>query len=234
MNETSNGTVLVLGVGPGLGAALVRRFRAAGYGVAAASRRRDQLAALFGDDDGVRTYRCDATDGAAVAALVEQVERELGPLEVAIANSAGWKVESFLDLAAADFTEIWRQGCLGAFHLGQQAARRMVPRGRGTILFTGSAAQMRAGVGFVALGVAKSGLRALTQAMGRELAGKGIHVAHMVLDGPIDSERTRARYADAGRLLDPAGLAEAYYFVHTQTRAAWTNEIDLRTSADWP
>jgi NAD(P)-dependent dehydrogenase (short-subunit alcohol dehydrogenase family) len=110
----------------------------------------------------------------------------------------------------------------------------MVPRGRGTILFTGSAAQMRAGVGFAALGVAKSGLRALTQAMGRELAGKGIHVAHMVLDGPIDSERTRARYADAGRLLDPAGLAEAYYFVHTQTRAAWTNEIDLRTSADWP
>lgn len=77
-------------------------------------------------------------------------------------------------------------------------------------------------------------MRALTQAMGRELAGKGIHVAHMVLDGPIDSERTRARYPDGGRLLDPAGLAEAYYFVHTQARAAWTNEIDLRTFADWP
>ncbi len=234
MSETSNGAALVLGVGPGLGAALVRRFRAAGYGVAAASRHGDKLAELFADDAGVRTYECDATDGAAVGALVEQVERALGPLDVAIANSAGWKVESFLDLPAADFAEIWRQGCLGAFHLGQEAARRMVQRGSGTILFTGSAAQMRAGVGFAALTVAKSGLRALTQAMGRELGPKGIHVAHMVLDGPIDSERTRARGGDPGRLLDPAGLAEAYYFVHTQKRAAWTNEIDLRTSVDWP
>jgi NAD(P)-dependent dehydrogenase (short-subunit alcohol dehydrogenase family) len=230
----SEGTVLVLGVGPGLGAALVRRFRAAGHPVAAASRNPDKLAGIFGDDAGVRTYRCDATDGAAVTALVETVEREMGPLEVAIANSAGWKVEGFLDLAAGDFTEIWRQGCLGAFHLGQAAARSMAPRGRGTIMFTGSAAQMRAGVGFAALAVAKSGLRVLTQAMGRELAPKGIHVAHMVLDGPIDSERTRSRYADAGRLLDPEGLAEAYYFVHSQPRAAWSNEIDLRTSADWP
>jgi NAD(P)-dependent dehydrogenase (short-subunit alcohol dehydrogenase family) len=234
MTETSNGTALVLGVGPGLGAALVRRFRAAGYGVAAASRQRDKLAGLFGDDAGVRTYQCDATDGASVAELVLQVERELGPLDIAIGNSAGWKVESFLGLPAADFTEIWRQGCLGAFHLGQEAARRMAMRGHGTILFTGSAAQLRAGVGFAALAVAQSGLRARTQAMARELAPKGIHVAHMVLDGPIDSERTRARVADPGRLLDPTGLAEAYYFVHTQTRAAWTNEIDLRTAADWP
>jgi NAD(P)-dependent dehydrogenase (short-subunit alcohol dehydrogenase family) len=230
----SEGTVLVLGVGPGLGAALVRRFRAAGYSVAAAARQQEKLVGMFGDDAGVRTYRCDATDGAAVTALVETVEREMGPLEVAIANSAGWKVEGFLDLSAGDFTEIWRQGCLGAFHLGQAAARSMVTRGRGTIIFTGSAAQMRAGVGFAALAVAKSGLRALTQAMGRELAARGIHVAHMVLDGPIDSERTRQRYADAGRLLDPQGLAEAYYFVHRQPRAAWSNEIDLRTSADWP
>ncbi|MDB5405595.1 MAG: short-chain dehydrogenase [Rhodospirillales bacterium] len=234
MTETRNGTALVLGVGPGLGAALVRRFRAAGYAVAAASRQRDKVAGIFGDDSGVRAYQCDATDGAAVAALVEAVERELGPLAVAIANSAGWRVDPFLDLSAADFTEIWRQGCLGAFHLGQEAARRMVPRGRGTILFTGSAAQMRAGVGFAALAVAKSGLRALSQAMGRELAPKGIHVAHMVLDGPIDSERTRVRVADAARLLDPAGLAEAYYFVHCQKPAAWTNEMDLRTAADWP
>jgi NAD(P)-dependent dehydrogenase (short-subunit alcohol dehydrogenase family) len=233
MTETSNGTALVLGVGPGLGAALVRRFRAAGYGVAAASRQADKLAALVGEDAGVRSYACDATDGAAVAALVEQVERELGPLTVAIANSAGWKVESILALAAADFTEVWRQGCLGAFHLGQAAARRMVERGHGTILFTGSAAQLRAPANFAALGVAKSGLRALALAMAHELGSKGIHVAHMVIDGPIDSERTRGR-ADRDRLIDPAGLAEAYYFVHSQTRAAWTNEIDLRTSADWP
>jgi NAD(P)-dependent dehydrogenase (short-subunit alcohol dehydrogenase family) len=234
MTETSKGIVLVLGVGPGLGAALVRRFRAGGYSVAAASRQPDKLGGLFAGDPGIRTYRCDATDGAAVAALVEQVEREMGPLEVAIANSAGWKVESFLELPAADFTEIWRQGCLSAFHLGQEAAKRMVQRGHGTILFTGSAAQMRAASGFAGLAVAKTGLRALSQAMARELGPKGIHVAHMVVDGPIDSERTRARGGDPARLLDPAGLAEAYYFVHTQTRAAWTNEMDLRTAADWP
>lgn len=230
----SSPTAVILGVGPGLGAALVRRFRVAGLTVAAAARDAGRLAARFAGDDGVRSIACEATDEAAVARLFAAAEAEFGPADLAIYNAAAYKLAPFLDLTAADFADVWRISCLGAFHFGQQAAQRMVARGAGTILFTGSAAQMRAGASYAALAPAKSGLRALVQAMGRELAPKGIHVGHVVIDGPIASERTRAGVTDHARLLDPAAIADAYHFLYRQPRAAWTNEIDLRTFRDWP
>ncbi|HEY8580577.1 MAG TPA: SDR family NAD(P)-dependent oxidoreductase [Beijerinckiaceae bacterium] len=230
----SGGSAIIQGVGPGLGAALVRRFRAEGLRVAAVARDRAKLEALFGDDAGVTCYGADATNGEAVGEIVAQTERDLGPLAVAVANSAAWKVAPFLDLSEADLEAVWRQGVLPAFHLAQHAARAMAPRGAGTLLFTGSAAQMRAPAGFAALGVAKSGLRALAQALAREMGPRGLHVAHVVIDGPIDSPRTRAAYTNHDKLIDPAGIAEVYALLHRQPRAAWTNEIDVRTFSEYP
>ncbi|MBN9080933.1 MAG: hypothetical protein BGP04_21900 [Rhizobiales bacterium 62-17] len=226
-------TALILGVGAGLGASLVRRFRAGGLRVAAAARNGERLAGLFPGDDHISCHQVDATDGAAVAALVDKVERESGPVEVAIANSAAWKIAPVIDLSAEEFTAIWQAGCLPAFHLTKAVAKGMIARGRGTILFTGSAAQMRAGAGFGAMAVAKSGLRAFSQAAARDLGPKGLHVAHIAIDGPIDSARTRAANGDHSRLVAPDGIAEAYYQLHVQPRAAWSNEIDVRTFAEW-
>ncbi|MDF2119870.1 SDR family NAD(P)-dependent oxidoreductase [Roseiarcaceae bacterium H3SJ34-1] len=227
-------TAFILGVGPGLGASLVRAFRADGLKVVAAARSVDKLRTLFASDPDVVCYSVDALDGAAVAAAVGKAEREIGPLELAIANPAAWKIAPVIDITEADFTSVWKAGCMPAFHLTQAAAKAMLPRGRGTILYTGSAAQMRAGVGFGAMAVAKSGLRAFSQAAARELGPKGLHVAHVVIDGPIDSERTRASNADHDRLIDPAGIAEAYRYLHNQKRSAWTNELDVRTFSEWP
>ncbi|MDH7797647.1 MULTISPECIES: SDR family NAD(P)-dependent oxidoreductase [unclassified Beijerinckia] len=226
-------TALVLGVGAGLGASLVRRFRAGGLRVAAAARNSERLATLFAGDTLVSCHGVDATDGAAVAALVEKVERESGPIEVAIANSAAWKIAAVTDLTAEEFTAVWQAGCLPAFHMTKAVAKSMIARGRGTLLFTGSAAQMRAGAGYGAMAVAKSGLRAFSQAAARDLGPKGIHVAHIAIDGPIDSARTRAANSDHNRLVAPDGIAEAYYQLHVQPRAAWSNEIDVRTFAEW-
>lgn len=226
-------TALILGVGAGLGASLVRRFRSGGLRVAAAARNGERLAKLFAGDDHVSCHALDATDGAAVAALAEKVERDSGPIEVAVANSAAWKVAPIVDLTSEDFTAIWQAGCLPAFHLTKAVVKGMTGRGRGTILFTGSAAQMRASAGFGAMAVAKSGLRAFSQAAARELGPKGLHVAHIAIDGPIDSARTRAANTDHNRLVAPDGIAEAYYQLYMQPRAAWSNEIDVRTFTEW-
>lgn len=230
----TNGSAMIQGVGPGLGAALVRRFRRDGLKVAAVARNRDRLQEAFKDDPGVTCFGADATDGAAMTDVVARIEDEIGPLEVAVANSAAWKIAPFLEFAQSDFEEIWRQGCLPAFHVAQAAARPMIARGRGTILFTGSAGQLRAGPGFSAMAVAKHGLRGMAHALAREMGPKGVHVAHIVVDGPIDSARTRAAYSDHDKLIDPAGIADLYAMLHAQPRHAWSNEIDLRTFADWP
>ena len=117
---------------------------------------------------------------------------------------------------------------LSAFNLAQNAARVMLPRGRGTIAFTGSAAQMRAPSGFAAMAVAKSGLRAFAQSIARELGPKGIHVGHVIVDGAIDSERTRASIPDDDRRIDPDAIADAFHALYMQPRNGWTNEIDIR------
>lgn len=229
----SGNSAIILGVGPGLGAALVRRFRKHGLSVAAVARNRDKLEQLFADDDGVTAIGADATDDKAVAEAVAQAEKDIGPIEVAVANGAAFKIVKLLDTSAEDFENMWRQGCLAAFHLARHAGKAMAGRGKGSLLFTGSTNQMRAGPGFAAMAVAKSGLRALTHAAARELGPMGIHVAHVMVDGPIDSERTRASNSDHNKLIDPAGIAEAFHFLHTQPRAAWSNELDLRTFSEW-
>ena len=222
-------TALIVGAGPGLGAALARRFKAAGMAVAVARRNADVAAALAEEVDG-RAFACDATDAAAVAALFDQVEAALGPLELVVFNAGAFRPGGVLEISARDFEACWRVGCLGGFLVGQRAARTMAERGRGTIIFTGATASLRGSANFANLAVGKFGLRALAQSFARELGPKGVHVAHVIIDGQIRSER----YAELAKdrppdgLLDPAAIAEAYHGLHAQHRSAWTHELDLR------
>lgn len=220
---------LVVGVGPGLGTALVRRFAAGGLRVAIAARRPDNLRDLAAET-GSRAFACDATDESSVARLFEAVSRELGPVEVAIYNAGAFSPGSILEIDVAEFERCWRIGCLGGFLVGRHAARAMVEAGRGTILFTGATASLRGSARFANLAVGKFGLRALAHSMARELGAKGVHVAHVVIDGQILSERysqlAKERPADA--LLDPAAIAETYWQIHRQPPSAWTLELDLR------
>lgn len=220
---------LIVGVGPGLGAALARRFAKGGLAVAVAARRVDALSELAREIGG-RAYACDATEEDSVGQLFTAVERDLGRPTVVVYNAGAFSPGSVLEINAAEFERCWRALCLGGFLVGQRAARGMVEAGRGTILLTGATASVRGGARFANLAVGKFGLRALAQSMARELGPKGVHVAHIVIDGQIRSERyaelEKQRPADG--LLDPDAIAEAYWHLHMQTRSAWTLEIDLR------
>jgi NAD(P)-dependent dehydrogenase (short-subunit alcohol dehydrogenase family) len=225
-------TAVIVGVGPGLGLALVKVFARADMAVAMAARDEQRLAALETEDlgDRVRAYPCDSTDPAAVTALFEQAAADLGEPDVVVYNAGAFRPGGVLDIAAEEFERCWKVGCLGGFLVGQAAARRMVPRGRGTILFTGATAALRGSAKFANLAVPKFGLRALAQSMARELGPQGIHVAHIVIDGQIESERSRHLLEERGpdSLLAPDDIAETYLHLHRQARSAWTQELDLR------
>ena len=220
---------LVVGAGPGLGSALARRFAESGMAVAVARRKTDQLTDLAKDIGG-RAYACDATDPGQVDVLFDDVARDLGPPDLVAFNAGAFQRGGILEITPEDFERCWRIGCMGGFLVGQAAARRMVPAGQGTIIFTGATAALRGSAGFANLAVPKFGLRALAQSMARELGPQGIHVAHVIIDGQIESERpgysAQERGADA--VLAPAAIAEAYYQLHLQQRSAWTQELDLR------
>jgi len=223
-------SVVVVGVGPGLGAALVRAFANEGYTVFAAARSASTLPPLDGvGKGGVVPIDCDATAEADVERVFESASKA-GALEVAIFNAGAFVRSSILETKAAEFERCWRVGCFAGFLVGQTAARRMVEHGRGTILFTGATASLRGGAGFVNLASPKFGLRAVAQSMARELGPKGIHVAHVIIDGQIHSERYAHLAGERGpdSLLEPDAIAAQYVALHRQHRSAWTHEIDLR------
>lgn len=223
---------VVVGVGPGLGFALARRFARAGMKVAMAARAKDHLERLLEREPlaDARAYPCDTTDQTAVKQLFALVDQDLGDPDLVVYNAGAFEPGSVLEIAPADFERCWRVGCYGGFLVGQQAARRMVERGRGTIVFTGATAALRGAARFANLAVPKFGLRALAQSMARELGPKGVHVGHVIIDGQILSERYEHLEAERGpdSLLKPDAIAETYYQLHLQQRSAWTFELDLR------
>ena len=227
---SADGSVVVAGVGPGLGIAVATRFAREGYRVAMLARSQDRLTALAAHaPDRLVAMPCDVTDPAQVSAALEETESRLGPLECAVFNAGAYRRGSILDIAPDDFEYCWRVGAFAGFLIGQAAARRMVPRGSGTILFTGATASLRGGANFANLASPKFALRAIAQSMARELGPRGIHVAHVVIDGQIGgtaSGEGDARLPD-GRLA-PDAIAEVYLDLHRQHRSAWTQEIDLR------
>jgi NAD(P)-dependent dehydrogenase (short-subunit alcohol dehydrogenase family) len=229
---------LVVGAGDALGGAIARRFAREGYLACVARRTADKLADLvvsIEKSGGAATaYGCDARREDQVVALFEQIEKEHGPIEVLAHNIGGNVRESILDATAQKFFKTWEMACMAGFLTGREAARRMVPRGHGTILFTGATASLRGGVGFAGFSAGKAGLRMVAQSMARELGPKGIHVGHVVVDGAIDTafirENFPARYALKERegILDPDHIADIYWMLHAQPRDAWSFEIDVR------
>jgi NAD(P)-dependent dehydrogenase (short-subunit alcohol dehydrogenase family) len=215
---------VVVGVGPGLGLALVRRFAAGGMAVAAAARDEDRLAALVGPA-GAHAYGCDASSEQAVEHLFERVTRELGPPALVVFNAGAYLPKTVVETTPEEFERCWRILCFGGFLVGRAAAGGMIERGQGTILFTGATAALRGGARFVNLAVGKFGLRALAQSLARELGPRGVHVAHIVVDGQIGA-------AGDDRMLRPEAIAEAYWQLHVQPRSAWTQELDLRPWAE--
>lgn len=235
----ARGTAIVVGVGPGLGAALGRRFANGRMNVALAARKKAHIqdfAKELNRFAGIkaRAYACDAGKPKDVAALFDKVSSDLGDPELVVYNAGAFVRASVLDIAPEDFERCWRVGCYGGFLVGQAAARRMVANGKGTIIFTGATASLRGGANFVNLASPKSGLRAVAQSMARELGPRNVHVAHVVIDGQILSDRYRHLLGERGpeSLLDPDAIAETYYQLHHQTRSAWTHELDLRPWAE--
>jgi NAD(P)-dependent dehydrogenase (short-subunit alcohol dehydrogenase family) len=227
--HVSNETAVVVGVGPGLGAALVNSFAREGYTVFAAARGESASREAAPAEARVVHVKCDATQPAQVEELISNAERA-GPLRVAVFNAGTFQRGSVVDTDPAEFERCWRVGCFGGFLVGRAAAKVMLKRGAGTILFTGATASLRGGAGFVNLASPKFALRAVTQSLARELGPKGIHVAHVLIDGQIHSPRYAQLLDERGpdSLLEPDAIASAYLALHRQPRSAWTQELDLR------
>ena len=232
--------VLVIGAGDATGGAIARRFAREGYRAVVTRRARhldrlEGLARRIRDEGGVaHAFGVDAREEDEMAPFVERVEREIGPIAVAVYNIGANVRFPIVETTARVFRKVWEMACFGGFLLGREAARHMIPRGRGTILFTGATASVRGGPGYSAFAAGKHGLRAVAQSMARELGPKNIHVAHVVIDGAIDTafiaDMFPERYAlkDRDGILDPEAIAEHYWRLHTQPRNAWTHELDLR------
>ncbi|HSY28819.1 MAG TPA: SDR family oxidoreductase [Burkholderiaceae bacterium] len=235
---TTRQAALVIGAGDATGGAIAKRFAKGGLIACATRRTADKLQPLIDEiqqaGGQARGFASDARKEEEVVQLVEEIERDVAPIEVMVFNIGANVPCSILDETARKYFKIWEMACFGGFLVGREVAKRMVTRGHGTIIFTGATAGMRGSANFAAFAGAKHALRALAQSMARELGPRGIHVAHVVVDGAIDTEFIREnfpeRYAtkEQDGILNPDHIAENYWHLHTQARDAWTHELDLR------
>ena len=235
----ANGKVaLVIGAGDATGGAIARRFAREGFTACVTRRNADKLAPLVAriESEGgkARAFGSDARKEEQMVSLVDTIEREVGAIEVAAFNIGANVRFPIRETTARVYFKVWEMACFAGFLMGREVAKAMVPRGRGTILFTGATATVRGGAGFSAFSGAKHGLRALAQSMARELGPLGVHVAHVVIHGAIDTEFIRGNFPeryglkDRDGILNPDAIAEAYWQLHLQPRSAWTHELDLR------
>lgn len=229
---------LVVGAGDATGGAIARRFAREGFTACVTRRTEEALAPLV---DGIREqggqargFGCDARDEDQMVELFNVIEEEVGQLEVVVFNIGANVYFPIRETSARVYRKVWEMAAFSGFLTGREAARVMVPRGHGTLLFTGATASLRGSSGFSAFAGAKFALRALSQSLARELGPEGIHVAHPVIDGAIDTAFIRdnfpQRYAlkDRDGILNPEHIADAYWMLHQQPRDAWTHELDLR------
>jgi NAD(P)-dependent dehydrogenase (short-subunit alcohol dehydrogenase family) len=240
--DTPKPVALVIGAGDATGGAIACRFAREGYAACVTRRHLDKLQPLIeqikaagGQAHG---FASDARKEEEVIALVDQIESSVGPIEVLVFNIGANAPSSVLDETARKYFKIWEMACFGGFLNAREVAKRMVAREgdghKGTIIFTGATASLRGSANFAAFAGAKHALRALAQSMARELGPRGIHVAHVVVDGAIDTQFIRdtfpQRYAlkDQDGILNPDHIADNYWMLHRQPRDAWTHELDLR------
>ena len=233
---------LVIGAGDATGGAIARRFAREGYVACVTRRSLDKLQPLVdrirADGGQAHGFASDARKEEEVVALIEQIESTIGPIEVMVFNIGANVPSSILDQSAQKYFKIWEMACFSGFLNAREVAKRMVTRAaadrKQTIVFTGATASLRGASGFAAFAGAKHALRALAQSMARELGPRGIHVAHVVVDGAIDTEFIRTtfpeRYALKAQdgIVNPEHIADSYWMLHQQPRDAWTHELDLR------
>jgi hypothetical protein len=240
--EKRNTTCAVIGAGDFIGSAIARRFAREGYAVFAGRRTADKLQKLKAEIE-AEGGECigrglDARKEEDITTFLDEADRH-APLEVCVFNPGANVNFPILETTERVFRKVWEMACYGGFLTGREAARRMLPHGKGTILFTGATASLRGGIGYSAFASAKFGLRAVAQSMARELGPKNIHVAHLIIDAGVDTafvrERIRQRGGDEAveklepdQLMDPESVANAYWYLHTQPRDGWTFELDLR------
>jgi len=229
----------ILGVGPGLGAAVAKRFAREGFAVGLLARSEEGMSEvreeIGGAEDGVAlAVAADATDAASLARAFERVRSELGDPEVFVYNAGAFRTGGILELTPEDFDGCFRANCSGAFYGARQVLPAMVEGGSGTIILTGATASLRGSAGFAALSTGKFGLRALAQSMAREFGPQGVHVAHVIVDGQINTPRLRESQPDReeGTALSPDAIAETYWRLHAQDPTAWTLELDLRPAVE--
>ena len=225
-------------MGPGLGAAIAGRFAREGYAVALMARSEQSLSEAREEIEGAGgealAVTVDATDAASVARAFDMVRGSLGNPEVFVYNAGAFKMGGILELTPEDFDRCWKANCAGAFYAAQSVLPAMLERGSGTVILTGATAALRGSARFSALAVGKFGLRALAQSMAREFGPRGIHVAHVVIDGQIDIQRVREMSSEREEhtMLSPNAIAETYWNLHTQNPTAWTLELDLRPAVE--
>jgi len=237
-----NATAAVIGAGDYIGSAIAKKFASEGYTVFAGRRTADKLAQLKTDIESggghCEARALDARKEEDVTAFLNEADAH-APLEVCVFNPGANVNFPILETTERVFRKVWEMACYGGFLTGREAARLMLARGRGTILFTGATASLRGGKGYAAFASAKFGLRAVAQSMARELGPQNVHVAHLIIDAGVDTafvkDRIRARGGEAAvaaiepdQLMNPESIADAYWYLHTQKRDAWTFELDVR------
>ena len=234
-----NGKVAtVVGVGPGLGAAVAHRFVREGFAVALLARKEESVSDVrqeIQDAGGTALpVTADAADPSSMEEAFGRVQSELGDPEVLVYNAGAFQMGGVMELTPEQFDACFKANCAGAFYAAQQVLPAMLEAGRGTVLLTGATASMRGSARFSALAVGKFGLRALGQSMARELGPQGVHVAHVIIDGQISTPRTREMSPDReeSTMLSPDAIAETYWQLHAQDRTTWTLELDLRPSVE--
>ncbi|MGZ5989466.1 MAG: SDR family NAD(P)-dependent oxidoreductase [Rhizomicrobium sp.] len=244
--QKRNATAAVIGAGDFIGSAIAKKFAAEGYTVFAGRRTADKLAALKTDIESgggkCEARALDARNEEQITAFLKEADAH-APLEVFVFNPGANVNFPILETTERVFRKVWEMACYGGFLTGREAARLMLSRGKGTILFTGATASLRGGKGYAAFASAKFGLRAVAQSMARELGPQNIHVAHLIIDAGVDTafvrDRIKARGGDAAlanlqpdQLMNPDSIARAYWYLHTQERDAWTFELDVRPYAE--
>jgi NAD(P)-dependent dehydrogenase (short-subunit alcohol dehydrogenase family) len=229
---------LVVGAGDATGGAIARRFAREGYVAIVTRREKSRLENLVqqiaGEGGEAHAFGSDARVEAEVLELFETIERDIAPLDVVVFNIGANVNFPIRETTERVYRKVWEMAALSGFLAGREAAKVMVPRGKGTIIFTGATASIRGGSGFSAFSGAKFALRALAQSMARELGPQGVHVAHTIIDGAIDTEWIATNFPqrhalkDQDGILNPDHIADAYWMLHSQPRDAWTHELDLR------
>lgn len=239
MNDVQQRKVaLIVGAGDATGSAIARRFAREGYIACLTRRSAEKLQPLVDEIRGTggeaHGFASDARKEEQVAELIEQIESQIGTIDVFVFNIGANVPCSILEETARKYFKIWEMACFAGFLTGQAVAKRMATRRQGTILFTGATAALRGSANFAAFATAKHGLRALAQSMARELGPMNIHVTHVVIDGAIDTAFIRdnfpAKFAEKNQdgILSPEHIADAYWYLHSQPRDTWTFELDLR------